>query len=119
MQTSKISRFPRPIREELNRRLDVSEPGKLVLQWLNSLPEVHAVLHSDFKGETVSKQNLDNWKNTGLRNWQLAQTALELTNDSLPEDLDPAALEKMSAKLIRCLQRVTGAGGLREAPLKT
>jgi hypothetical protein len=104
MQISKISRFPRHIREELNRRLDQSEPGKVVLHWLNSLPEVQAVLNAEFKGEPVKKQNLDNWKNTGLKNWQLTQTALEFTDDSLPEDLDTAALEKMSAKLIRCLQ---------------
>ena len=104
MKTSKISRFPRPIREELNRRLDQSEPANTTLRWLNSVPEVRTILQAEFHGESVKRQNLDHWKNTGLKNWQLAQTALEFTNDSLPEDLDPAALEKMSAQLIRCLQ---------------
>src|SRR5256714_233242 len=33
MQSSKISHFPRAIREELNRRLDRSEKTKPILQW--------------------------------------------------------------------------------------
>ena len=104
MQTSKIAHFPRAIREELNRRLDRSEKTKPILQWLNSLPEVKAVLDKDFAGEPVKKQNLTSWRKTAFRNWQLAQTALDFTENSLPDDLDQSVLEKMSAKLIRCLQ---------------
>lgn len=104
MQTSKISHFPRPIREELNQRLDRAEKTKPLLLWLNSLPEVQAVLKEHFEGEPVKKQNLTGWKKTGLQNWQLRQAALEFTEDALPDELDQSALEKMSAKLIRCLQ---------------
>ena len=44
MQISKIARFPRQIREQLNHRLDCSEKTRLILAWLNSLPEVQAIL---------------------------------------------------------------------------
>src|SRR5438105_5481895 len=104
MQISKISRFPRQIREELNRRLDRSEQHKRILQWLNSLAEVKAVLEADFEGEPVKRQNLQSWKKSGFRNWQLRQAAFDFTQDALPDEIDQAALEKMSAKLIRCLQ---------------
>ena len=101
MQTSKISHFPRRIREELNERLDRSEKQKRILDWVNSLPEVQAVLKEDFEGELVNKTNLTKWKQNGFRNWQLHQSVLAFTNDALPEDLDPSVLDKMSAKLMR------------------
>ena len=104
MQSSKISHFPRQVREELNRRLDKAEQTKVVLEWLNSLPEVQVALKEHFEGEPVKKQNLTGWKKTGFRNWQLRQAALEFTQDALPDELDTDELEKMSAKLIRCLQ---------------
>ena len=49
-RTSKISRLPRPIREQLNQRLDNGEQNKRVVQWLNSLPEVQQVLAAEFDG---------------------------------------------------------------------
>ena len=117
MQISKISRFPRGIREELNRRLDRSEPGKVTLNWLNALPEVQAVLKAEFDGEPVKKQNLSDWKSSGFRNWQLRQSALDFAQDNLTDDLDPSLLEKMSAKLIRHLQlRYAAVAGSLPAP---
>jgi hypothetical protein len=104
MKSSKISRFPRPVRDELNRRLDRSEKTSITLHWLNSLPEVHAVLKTDFENEPVKRQNLDDWRKAGFQNWRLCQDALDFTQDALPEELDQGQLAKMSAKLIRCLQ---------------
>src|SRR5206468_3282012 len=103
-RTSKIARLPRKTREELNQRLDNGQQNKLVLQWVNSLPEVQALLAAEFEGEAITKQNLNKWKKSGFRNWQLRQAALDFTQDALPDELDQSALEKMSAKLIRCLQ---------------
>ena len=104
MQISKIARFSPQIREEVNRRLDRSEQHNRILEWLNSLPEVQALLKQEFDGEPVKRQNLQSWKKNGFRHWQLRQSALAFTEHSLPDDLDTAALEKMSAKLIHCLQ---------------
>jgi hypothetical protein len=117
MQTSKIARCPRHIREEVNQRLDRAEKQQSILKWLNSLPEVQAVLQAEFKAEPVKRQNLQSWKKHGFRNWQLHQSALAFTNDTLPDDLDAAVLEKMSAKLIRFLQiRYAALAGSLPAP---
>ena len=116
-RTSKISRLPRPIREQVNQRLDNGEQSKRVLQWLNSLPEVQQVLATEFDGVPISAQNMTDWKKHGFRNWQLHQSALAFTNDTLPDDLDPSALEQMSAKLIRFLQiRYAALAGSLPAP---
>src|ERR1044071_2309812 len=99
---SKISKVPRHLRDEFNRRLDDGEENKTLLDWLNGQPEVQAMLKQDFDGLPISKQNLNKWKKSGFRNWQLRQAALDFTNDALPDDdLDSAMLEKMSSKLIR------------------
>ena len=87
--TSKISRFPRHIREELNRRLDNAEPNQPILGWLNSLPDVQAILHAEFAGEPVKRQNLAGWKASGLRKWQLRQTALQFAADLANDDPGP------------------------------
>jgi hypothetical protein len=103
-QTCKIARLPRQIREELNRRLESRVQNKLILEWVNALPEVQALLAKEFEGNPINKQNLSAWKSSGFLNWQMAQTALQFTENSLPDDLDQDTLEKMSAKIIRCLQ---------------
>ena len=44
----KIARLPLDIREQLNRRLQDGEIGKELVVWLNSVPEVQAVLKAEF-----------------------------------------------------------------------
>jgi hypothetical protein len=44
--------LPRDIREQLNRRLDDGEPGVQLATWLNSLPEVQAVLPDEDQSDT-------------------------------------------------------------------
>jgi hypothetical protein len=104
MSRSKISLCPSKIREQLNQRLDSGQKSQPIADWLNSLPEVQAVLKEHFAGEPVKRQNLEAWKKTGFRHWQLRQTALQFTEDALPDDLDQATLDKMSDKLLRMLQ---------------
>jgi len=105
MQISKIGSLPRPIREELNRRVERSEKSRITLAWVNSLPAVQAVLKESFEAEPIKQQNLSDWKKSaGYNGWKARQDALDFTENSLPDDLDQSVLEKMSAKLIRCLQ---------------
>src|SRR3954468_6317546 len=40
----KVARLPHSLREQLNLRLLDHEPAKSILPWLNSLPEVKAIL---------------------------------------------------------------------------
>ncbi|MGB7748677.1 MAG: hypothetical protein WBN75_15485 [Verrucomicrobiia bacterium] len=88
----KIARLPRNLRDELNHRLDDGEPGGGLLEWLNALPAVRAVLDAEFGGCRINAQNLSNWRAGGYQHWlkqqerranvrQLAEDAGELTGD--------------------------------------
>src|SRR5438105_2574668 len=72
----KISRLPRQIRDELNRRLDEGESGKVLVQWLNNLPEVKEVLAAKFGGRVISEPNLSEWKAREHHKWLVRQEAL-------------------------------------------
>src|SRR5690349_20841802 len=67
----KVARLSHSIREQLNLRLLDHEPAKSILPWLNSLPEVKAILAADFNNRPISKQNLSEWKQGGHRDWLL------------------------------------------------
>ena len=77
-RTGKIARMPRAIRGQLNERLHDGEPGQRLLEWLNALPEVQAVLAAEFDGRPVNAQNLSDWRQGGYRDWVTQQEALEL-----------------------------------------
>jgi len=61
----KIGRLPKAIQEQVNRRLDNGEKGWPLVAWLNSLPEVSAVMagricrpaHSRAKPVPVAHEN--------------------------------------------------------------
>jgi hypothetical protein len=72
----KIARLPQALRAQLNRRLSDNEDGAVVLDWLNAAPEVPALLARDFGGEPISKQNLYEWRQGGLIEWQTRQDVL-------------------------------------------
>lgn len=71
----KIARLPRAVREELNRRLADGEMGKRLVEWLNALPEVQAVLGVQFGGRALTEQNLSEWKQGGFEDWQRHEEA--------------------------------------------
>ena len=72
-RNGKIARLPQVVQEQLNRRLDDHEPGKRLVAWLNSLPEVQAVIQAEFAGRPVREQNLSEWKKGGYADWQRRQ----------------------------------------------
>jgi len=76
-RNGKIARLPRYLREKLNRRMDDGEPGPQLLAWLNGCPDVQEVLDRDFGGRPVNEQNLSEWRQGGLRDWQRQQEACE------------------------------------------
>ena len=87
-RTGKIARLPLSIRDQLNRRILDNEPGPSLLDWLNSLPEVQAVLAADFASQPISPSNLSHWKAGGHRDWLTRLDALTLAR----ELQDPHAL---------------------------
>jgi hypothetical protein len=101
MRTGKIAHLPNELREQLNRRLQNGEPGKAILKWLNSLPEVQTILKAQFKGHPVSPSNLTEWKQGGYLDWQVRQDALQLAASLRDESAlgDKALTEQFTRKL--------------------
>lgn len=69
----KIARLPEPIRAELNQRLRNGEMGPQILPWLNSVPEVQAVLAEFFQSQPINPQNLSDWRQGGFADWEEKQ----------------------------------------------
>ena len=76
-RTGKIARLPHHLRDQLNQRLHNGEPGVELIKWLNSLPEVQAILAEHFNGVPISPQNLSEWNNGGFLDWLTTQELLE------------------------------------------
>jgi hypothetical protein len=85
-RNGKIAWLPRTVREQLNCRLRDGEEGKRLVAWLNSLPEVKAILAAEFGGKPIREQNLSEWKKRGYRDWVAHQEALELA-EKLAQDV--------------------------------
>jgi len=100
-RTGKIARLPRDIRNQLNRRLQDGELQTRLVEWLNSLPEVQAVLKAEFDERPISEQNLSEWKTGGYRDWLLQQETLELLGQMADdgEELKQAVQEPLTDKL--------------------
>ena len=100
-RTGKIARLPREIRNQLNRRLHDGEPGVQLVTWINSLPEVQAVLKAEFDERSISEQNLSEWKQGGYRDWVLQQETLELLGRMADdgEELKQAVKEPLTDRL--------------------
>jgi hypothetical protein len=89
-RNGKIARLPRPVRNELNERLERSEPGPRLLEWLNALKEVKKVVKEDFAGVPISKQNLSEWRQGGFEEWLARRDLCEDARDvtQLAEEMD-------------------------------
>jgi hypothetical protein len=84
----KIARLPSQVREEVNVRLERSEPSPRLLAWLNALPAVRELLQRDFAGDPISKQNLSQWRRGGFQDWLVRRDFLA---DVRSTDADQAA----------------------------
>ena len=102
-RTGKIARLPRYVRDQLNERLERSEPGPQLLQWLNALKDVQALLQKNFAGVPISKQNLSEWRQGGFQEWlarrdfcedirDVGQMARHITNEYSPTVADDAVV---------------------------
>lgn len=76
-RTGKIARLPLEIRQKLNERLHDGEMAKSLVAWLNSLPEVQAVLAAEFEGAPIREQNISEWRKGGYQDWVQHEAALE------------------------------------------
>jgi len=101
----KIARLPRPMRDELNRRLSANEDGASLLNWLNASPAVQAILARDFGSEPVTKQNLYEWRNGGFIESQTRQELLEQAGElaTPAAECDPAGCGNLIGHLVALL----------------
>ena len=101
----KIARLPHPIREQINRRLQNSDEGREIVEWLNALPEVRAVMDAEFDGQAVSEMNLSNWRLGGYRDWEAQQEALAAVRrfGADAAEINQAAGGQLADQLAICL----------------
>ena len=78
-RTGKIARLPKPLRDQLNQRLENGEPGTSLVQWLNQLPEVQKIITEQFAGLPIRPQNLSEWRKGGYLEWIRHQLLREQT----------------------------------------
>ncbi|HWV99201.1 MAG TPA: hypothetical protein VNZ64_05850 [Candidatus Acidoferrum sp.] len=82
----KLSRLPRQIRDQLNQRLDDAQEPNAILQWLNSLPEVQAVVNAHFDGKPIDGGNLSEYRKRAFRKSQIHRAALEFASGFAAQD---------------------------------
>src|SRR6266700_596529 len=101
----KIARLPLAIREQLNRRLQDGEIGRDLVVWLNSAPEVQAVLKAEFGERPVNEPNLSDWKAGGYEEWLVHQDTMEQVNQLVAnaKELGGACNTPLSELLTTCL----------------
>ncbi len=107
-RNGKIARLPKAIREELNRRLENGGLGVRLVEWLNALPEVKAVLAGEFNGRAISEQNLSEWKAGGYCDWEKHQERRALVRQ-LAEDAEELEASNKTGEFNRHLSVVLAA----------
>jgi hypothetical protein len=118
----KIARLPREIREQLNSRLRDGEEGRQLVEWLNGLPEVQAVLAAKFGGRPINAQNLTEWKQGGYEDWlrhqedcararQLMENAEELEKEAGDICLEDRLAAPMAIALARLMREAAESPG--------
>jgi hypothetical protein len=81
----KIAQLPKPIRDDLNRRLDNGHQSPELLEWLNSLPEIQELVATKFEHQPITKSNLSHWRRGGYQDWradQLREARLQRISES-------------------------------------
>ena len=71
------------------------------MAWLNSLPEVQAVVAREFGGQPISKQNLSRWRNGGYADWLRQQEALDMARQLAADagELQPAGAPPLTDQM--------------------
>ena len=95
--TGKIGHLPYAIRCELGRAIQEGIPGVRLVAWLNSLPEVQAILNQDFGGRPIKTQNLSKWKVRGYPNWLQEQAFAQATIEIIKRNSDKLGLDSLTS----------------------
>jgi hypothetical protein len=87
--------------EQLDRRLDHGEKGRRLVEWLNSLPGVQAVVAAEFGGKAIPEQNISEWRKTGYKKWLRQQEALDMARQLAADtgELQPAGAPPLTDQM--------------------
>ena len=99
-RNGKIAHLPRSIRDELNQRLERSQPASQILPWLNGLEEVREIIKEEFDGVPISEQNLSQWRQGGFQEWLVLRELCQEAGDV--------------SELAEAMQEETGQGVLAD-----
>ena len=95
--TGKIGHLPYEIRCRLGRAIHDGVPGVRLVAWLNSLPEVQAILKQDFGGRPIIQQNFSQWKIRGYPDWlrerAFSQAVIDATGRLIQEKGLPPSMQ--------------------------
>jgi hypothetical protein len=109
-RTGKIARLPHAIRDRLNQRLQDGEKARSLVAWLNSSPEVQAILAADFGAKPIRPQNLSEWRHGGYRDWLHHQQALEFARSFTEEARELQASAKSPSPGLPAIAPLATAG---------
>jgi hypothetical protein len=90
--TGKIGHLPYEIRCQIGSAIHNGIPGARLVAWLNSLPEVQAILREDFGGRLINQQNFSKWKVHGYPDWLQEQVFARVTRDILAKQIEKKGL---------------------------
>lgn len=92
-QRGKIAQLPAPIREEICQRIKSGQPAVEILAWVNTQPQVEAILKSHFDGCPINAVNLSWWRNAGFQDWINAQPNKHETIRDTAKNQNPLAAQ--------------------------
>jgi hypothetical protein len=72
-RNGKIAQLPKPIRDDLNHRLENGKQSPELLKWLNSLPETKDLLAQKFDNQPITPSNISDWRHGGFQDWRADQ----------------------------------------------
>ena len=98
-RNGKIAHLPETIQEQLNGRLYDNQPARVLIEWLNGLPEVQAVMTQYFGGRPLSEQNISEWRQGGYKEW-----LDQLQSGPGLIQTDPELRKRFRSALIACFE---------------
>jgi hypothetical protein len=114
----KIASLPRPLRDEVSRRLDDGQPGSVILPWINTRPEVRRILKARWDGRDITDQNLTEWRQGGYLDWLEHQSKAEKTRaladlsfayaKAAGGDLSEGALAAAAGRVMETMESLEG-----------
>ncbi|MGB8356433.1 MAG: hypothetical protein WCD79_21220 [Chthoniobacteraceae bacterium] len=84
-RNGKIARLPYDLREKINFMLQAGLTAKIVLEAINGMPKVKELLDKFFLGNSLTEQNITNWRQGGYQEWLVGRDAKSVVNQMREE----------------------------------